>query len=51
MLTLEQLRKIDPDLKDCPDEELIKIRSALYELGNFAFDTWLVERNKKDIVL
>ena len=44
MLTLEQCRQIDPELNKISDEELIKIRAALYELGEIIFDDWITER-------
>ena len=43
MLTLEQCRQIDPDLSKLSDEELAKIRDALYKLGQIIFDDWLTE--------
>jgi hypothetical protein len=46
MLTLEQYRQIDPELRKLSDEELIKIRAALYELGQIIFDDWLRQRQK-----
>lgn len=41
MLSVEQLRKNDPELADLPDEEVIKIRDSFYELGTLIFDDWL----------
>jgi hypothetical protein len=43
MLTLEELRQIDPKLKELSDKELIKVRAALYKLGQIIFDDWLSE--------
>jgi len=44
MLTLEQCRQIDPKLNKLSDEELIKVRAALYELGQIIFDDWVTEK-------
>ena len=41
MISLEQLRIIDPNLNDLTDETLELVRSKLYEVGQFAFDKWL----------
>lgn len=41
MLSPEKLRIIDPSLKDNSEEEIIKIRDSLYELGHLIFDDWL----------
>jgi hypothetical protein len=46
MLTLEQYRQIDPELRKLSDEELIKVRAALYELGQIIFDDWLRHKQK-----
>jgi len=40
MLTLEECRHLDPTLKKLSDEELTKVRDALYELGRIIFDDW-----------
>ncbi|PYS20547.1 MAG: hypothetical protein DMF72_20785 [Acidobacteria bacterium] len=45
MLTLEQCRKIDPELNKLSDEELIKVRAALYKLGHIIFDDWISEKS------
>jgi hypothetical protein len=50
MLSLEQLRKIDPRLKSVPDEELEHVRAKLYEIGQFAFEEWIKEKNKSKAV-
>ena len=46
MLSLNQLREVDPRLRDCPDDVLERVRAKLYELGQFAFDEWLKERSR-----
>ena len=45
MLTPEQCRQIDPELNKLSDEELTKVRDALYKLGQIIFDDWLTERH------
>lgn len=40
MLSLDQLRKIDPSLADLPDEELLMIAERLYGIANIALDVW-----------
>ena len=44
MLTLEQCREIDPELNKLSDEELIKVRAALYTLGQIIFDYWSTQK-------
>jgi hypothetical protein len=41
MLSIEQLKKIDPNLTHLSDEEILETRNALYELGGLMFDDWL----------
>lgn len=50
MLSIEQLRKIDPTLSDHTDEELERVRAKLYEIGQFAFEQWIKARNKPKAV-
>jgi hypothetical protein len=38
MLSLDQIRRIDPNLSDIPDEELLKIRNKLYGIVDLALD-------------
>lgn len=45
MMSLEELRKVEPKFKDLPDEELTLIRQFLYALGELVFDRWLAQRN------
>ncbi len=40
MLSLDQMRKLDPMLADISDEELLKIRDTLYGLAHIALDAW-----------
>ena len=39
MLTLEQLRKIDPDLRKMPDEELRRLRDVLHGFSRLILDS------------
>jgi hypothetical protein len=41
MLTIRQLKKIDPDLAHLPDDEILEIRNTFYDLGQLIFDDWL----------
>ena len=41
MLSIEQLRKADPELNNLSDEEILKIRDSFYELGALIFDNWV----------
>ncbi len=51
MISLEKLKRIDPSLSvKFSDEELEKIKSSLYELGQVLFDKWLKEKfNSKNL--
>ncbi len=40
MLSVEQLRKIDPELRDITDENLEKIRETFYSISQLAFETF-----------
>lgn len=46
MLSIEQLRRIDPDLTDLTDEELLNICDQCYALGQLIFDSWLEARQE-----
>ncbi|MFA5792168.1 MAG: hypothetical protein WC884_04010 [Candidatus Paceibacterota bacterium] len=50
MLSIEQLRKIDPSLKNLTDKDFEIIRAKLYDLGKFAFEEWLKRRNSSKTV-
>jgi hypothetical protein len=41
MISLEEIKRIDPKLSKYSDEELEKIRALLYSLGQLAFESWL----------
>lgn len=40
MLSVAQLRRIEPNLKNLSDEEVLKIRDSYYETARIAFDDW-----------
>lgn len=41
MLSLEQCRKIDPNLEKLSDEEVVLIRENLYEGAQLALESWV----------
>jgi hypothetical protein len=41
MITLNDMKRIDPKLSKYSDQELEKIRALLYSLGQLAFDSWM----------
>lgn len=45
MLSINELRKIDPSLYDLSDEDLKEVAADLYALGELAFDVWWEEKN------
>ncbi len=45
MLSLEKIRKIDPELSSLSDTELLEIEGALYAMGQLAFDVWWTRKN------
>lgn len=44
MLSLEQCRRIDPDLASVPDEEIQAALGQLYEMAELAFEVWSSEK-------
>jgi len=40
MLSIDELKKIDPALQDLSDEEITDIRARLYALAELALDCW-----------
>lgn len=46
-LSLEVLRKIDPNLINLSDEELLKIRDNLYQLGSLSLESYLESKQNK----
>lgn len=47
MISVKKLRKIDPELKNLSDEEIMKIRDKFYELGEFMSEVWHEEKQVK----
>ena len=41
MLSPEHLRRIDHNLSHLTDDEIVKIRDSLYDLGRLIFDDWI----------
>lgn len=41
MLTLDECRRTDPRLTSIPDEEMFKIREAVYVLAKISLDDYL----------
>ena len=41
MISLQELRKIDPALQKYSDEELLKIRALLYSAGQLAIESYV----------
>ncbi len=45
VITVEQMKKIDPDLADMSEIELEELRDALYESAQLAFDVYWAKKN------
>jgi len=45
MLTVEQLRKIEPEFDCMSDEEIEAVLCELYKSAEFAFDLWWDEKS------
>lgn len=41
MLSIEELRAEDPDLKDLSDKEVEEIRASFYDLGQIIWEDWI----------
>jgi len=41
MLSIDELKKIEPALQDLSDEEITDIRARLYALAELALDCWV----------
>lgn len=41
MISLEQLKRIDPKIRDLSDEQIELVRAKLYILGQLMFDEWI----------
>jgi hypothetical protein len=46
MRSIEQLRSIDPELRDLSDEDATEIRAKLYALAELALDCWIEHARK-----
>jgi len=44
MLSIEQARKIEPELQSLTDEEVLDILNDMYGLGQLAFEKWAKEK-------
>ena len=44
MLSVNQLRKIDPSLKEMTDREIEILREDFYTMAQIAFDFWLEQK-------
>lgn len=44
MLSLESLKKIDPEIAHLSDDELTKIRQSFYDFGQLMFDDWYQQK-------
>jgi len=40
MISLEKLRRIDPDTTHLTDEELESVRQSFYDFGQLIFEDW-----------
>ena len=47
MLSIDELKKIDPALQDLSDEEITDIKARLYALAEFALDCWADQVREK----
>ena len=49
MISLDELKRIDPNLKKYSDTELEKIRALLYSLGQLAIESFLDSKSVSTI--
>ena len=47
MLSIDQLRNIDPELRDLSDQDITDIRTRLYALAELALDCWVEQVREK----
>lgn len=47
MISLDQIRKLEPGLKNASDEEVAQIRERLYEMAQLSFESWMDENGSK----
>jgi hypothetical protein len=50
MISIEQARKIDPELATLSEEELIALLRDMYETADLASDIWCMEKCSKNPV-
>lgn len=50
MLSVEQLRKIDPDLNKLSDEEVLQVRDIFYDLGQIIYEDYSKKEDSKNPV-
>ena len=41
MISLDECRKLSPNLANASDEQVKKVREQLYELGQLALECWM----------
>jgi len=51
MISLDECRKLEPDLMKLSDEEVTKIRNLMYGLGQLIYETWDEEISDSKIPL
>ena len=44
MISIDQARNIEPELKNLSDEEVLEVIKDMYGLGQLAFEKWQKER-------
>ena len=47
MLSIEQARKIEPELKNFSDQEVLEVLNDMYGIGELAFEKWQNEMFQK----
>ncbi len=48
MITIDQARKIEPELKNFTDEEILAVLGDMYGLSQLAFEKWIIKRGSKN---
>lgn len=48
MLSIEQARKIEPELNNLEDEEALEVIKDMHGLIELAFDKWIKEHDSKN---
>ena len=47
MISLDQLRELEPKLKNASDKEVSAIREKLYGMAQLAYERWMDENGSK----